>query len=580
MRILRLLSSLFLLSALSGPVAIAQDAPIPSRVAAHVDEASLTTLKGNVPSVAQPRFDLGEVPQGTVLTHIRLVLSRSAKQEAALDLYLSEVQDEASPNYHRWLTPEQFGHLYGPSDADIAAIVSWLESHGLQIEAVSTGRTNIAFSGTAGQVAKALHTPIHSFDVHGNRFYSNSADPKIPSALAPVVRGIAHLNTIRPRPLSVPGRQGRIKLQTGQLEPVSAGEEGHASPNLTSGTGTSSDPYFLFLVPGDAATIYDTPNTVFNANYTSGPSYSGKGVTIGIAGDAIIDPAVAQNYRKAFVGDSRTPTITNVDGVGAGDNTNAVGEAYLDVEVSGGLAPEAAVSFYTSKDLDGAIERAVNDNKVDIFSVSFGVCEGFVTSAQNLQVLNWWKQAAAQGIAVTVSTGDSGSAGCEDFNSEVVALYGLQVNGYGSTAYNIGVGGTDFDGLGTSFSTYADTSVGDPATFFRTAKEYIPESTWNDSVIQNTVISANVPVSGNGANVVAGTGVEVLGLSVVAVPPTVVVVTGEEVLVLLPSPTGGGVVVPDPFELPQAASGARAKRTKARVAERYRPITPENIGSD
>ena len=62
--------------------------------------------------------------------------------------------------------------------------------------------------------------------------------------------------------------------------------------------------------------------------------------------------------------------------------------------------------------------------------------------------------------------------------------------------------------------------------------------------------------------------VEVVDPAVVPVPPTVVVVTGEEVLVLLP---GAAVeVVPEPFELPQAASVATAERTKARAAERYR----------
>jgi hypothetical protein len=70
--------------------------------------------------------------------------------------------------------------------------------------------------------------------------------------------------------------------------------------------------------------------------------------------------------------------------------------------------------------------------------------------------------------------------------------------------------------------------------------------------------------------------VEVVGPAVVPVW-AVVAVTGEEVLVLLPSP---GEVVPEPFELPQAASGAMAKRTKARAAERYRTCTPDDTGSD
>ena len=60
-------------------------------------------------------------------------------------------QDAASPNYHRWLTPQQFGQQFGPADQDIQTITSWLQSRGFQIASVSSGRTVIEFSGTAGQ---------------------------------------------------------------------------------------------------------------------------------------------------------------------------------------------------------------------------------------------------------------------------------------------------------------------------------------------------------------------------------------------------------------------------------------------
>lgn len=490
------------------PRGVAQEAPIPARIVAHVDEGALTMLKGGVPQAAQPQFDRGAVPESMVLSHIRLVLSRSAAQQAALDRYLVEVQDSSSPNYHKWLTPEQFGKLYGPSDADIVAIKAWLESHGFKIESVSPGRTNIAFSGTAGQVAAALHTPVHAFDANGNRFYSNTADVRIPSALAPVVIGIAHLNSIQPRPGSRLGRPGRIDPQTGRRKAVDLTSVDGVRPELTGGSGTVADPYFLYLVPGDAATIYNTPNATFNANHHSGSSYSGNGVTIGVAGEAIFDPTIAQTYRKNYVGDTKAPTITNVDDVSASDNTGAIGEAYLDVEVAGGIAPGAAIHFYTSTDLFGAIEQAINDNKIDIFSVSFGECEQNLGIVANTQILHWWEQAAVQGIAVTVSSGDSGSAGCEDFNTQSIATHGLQVNGLASTAYDIAVGGTDFsvDALGTTFATYAGTSAGSASTYYRTAKQYIPETTWNDSVVQNQELSGNAPRTGADANIVAGSG--------------------------------------------------------------------------
>ena len=472
------------------------------RIVERVDESRTTKLKGNVPLLARPEFDQGEVEPSLQLTHIRLVLSRSAAQEAALAKYQAELQDKSSPNYHKWLTPEEFGKLYGSADSDIAAIVAWLESHGLKLESVSKGKTSIAFSGTVSQVEEAFHTRIHSFEANGKQFYSNTSDPSIPAALAPVVMGVAHLNTIRPTANHIPGPAATFDPQT--KRPVPASELQGPRANLTINEGTSTNPsYFLFIVPGDAATIYDSPNS-FNASY-SGTSYTGTGVTIGIGGDAVIMPTTVENYRSLFLGNTTAPTITNVDGVTSTDDTD---EAYIDTELSGGLAPGAAIHFYTSTDLTSAIVKAIDDNTVDIFSLSFGLCELELTTSGNAQIAATWKQAVMQGIAVTVSTGDTGSASCDaiDPTTATAAQYGLSVSGFASTPYNIAVGGTDLAGLNTNFSTYASTSEGAAATFYRTALSYIPESTWNDSSQTDTTISANTPFTGTNANFVAGGG--------------------------------------------------------------------------
>src|SRR6202041_3688707 len=101
-----------------------------------------------------------------------------------------------------------------------------------------------------------------------------------------------------------------------------------------------------------------------------------------------------------------------------------------------------------------AIYRAIDDNTVNILSLSYGECEASLGAAGNLQILNAWEQAAAQGITVTVSSGDSGSAGCDNPDTESVASRGFAVNGLASTPYTVAVGGTDFDALVNNFSTY------------------------------------------------------------------------------------------------------------------------------
>ena len=212
MRSLRSLSLLTAASAvLCAPFLISQTAaqtPAAPRIKGSVDETSLTTLKGNVSHVVQPQYDQGEASSSTQLNFVRLVLSRSPRQEAALEAFMAQQIDKSSPNYHHWLTPEQLGSLYGPADSDVAAIVAWLQSHGLKVETIPTSRTNIPFSGTVSQIEAAFHTPIHSYVRNGSQFYSNTADPRIPSALASVVIGVTHLNTLNPRSYRVGGGLG------------------------------------------------------------------------------------------------------------------------------------------------------------------------------------------------------------------------------------------------------------------------------------------------------------------------------------------------------------------------------------
>src|SRR5258708_18101694 len=85
-------------------------------------------------------------------------------------------------------------------------------------------------------------------------------------------------------------------------------------------------------------------------------------------------------------------------------------------------------------------------------SESFGECEAGLGTAGNRFFNTLWEQAAAQGITVMVSAGDPGSAGCDNFNTATAATLGLAVSGFASTPFNVAVGGTDFDDVGTQTS--------------------------------------------------------------------------------------------------------------------------------
>ncbi len=119
----------------------------------------------------------------------------------------------------------------------------------------------------------------------------------------------------------------------------------------------------------------------------------------------------------------------------------------------------------------------VDNNLAPVLSESYGSCEAGGTGNFYGPL---WEQAAAQGISAMVSTGDNGSAGCDDPNSEAYAVYGKNVNGIASTPWNAAIGGTDFNQpTQADLNTYWS-ATNAPITQ-ESAKSYIPELTWNDS---------------------------------------------------------------------------------------------------
>src|SRR5271168_815899 len=194
---------------------------VPDRLTASIDDSAVTTLKGNVPALAQAQYDLGATPVSQSMSHLKLVLQRSAAQEAALENYLQSVQQAGSPNYHKWLTPEQFGTLYGPSDGDVQKLTGWLASQGFTVNQVAPGRTTVDFSGSVAQVQTAFHTSIHSFRANGVEFVSNTSDPQIPTAFAEVVSGVGHLNTIPLKPMYVKGFAAKYDPTLKRIVPLS-----------------------------------------------------------------------------------------------------------------------------------------------------------------------------------------------------------------------------------------------------------------------------------------------------------------------------------------------------------------------
>jgi subtilase family serine protease len=451
-----------------------------NRIVSPVDDTQLVTLHGTVSPLATQRNDLGAAPDGLQLERMHLVLKRSDSQEAALKQLIDEMHTPGSPNYHQWLTPDQFGAQFGPSDQDISAVTTWLTNHGFNVKGVNPGRQTIEISGSVAQLRNAFHTQIHQFTLNGQTHYSNTSDPQIPAALAPVVGGFVSLNNF-------PLRSYAHSLGKAQYNPTT----NQATPNWTTG---SPGALSFVLAPVDYAVQYD-----LNPLYTAG--VNGSGQTIAIINESNINVNLVNQYRTLFNLPANPPQVIidgndpGVDGINNPGGPNFASlEAYLDVEWAGTVAPNATIDLVVAADtamqsgLILAAERAVYSNLAPVISLSFGACEVDLGSS-NAFMSSLWEQAAAQGSTVLVSTGDSGSAGCDDDNSQSYAVGGQAVNGNASTPYNVAVGGTDFfysqyaaggTALTTQIGTYWNMTPSN-STPAVSLLQPIPEQPWNES---------------------------------------------------------------------------------------------------
>jgi subtilase family serine protease len=192
-----------LMSALAfAPLAYAQITPGPSQplIRQPINEANLVVLSGNTRPEANAVNDRGPVADNFAMEHMLLQLRRPPAQEQALTRLIEQLHDPASPDFHKWLTPDQFGARFSPAASDLARVSGWLQSHGFGINVTYASGMAIDFSGTAGQLRTAFHTQIHNLEVNGVGHIANMSDPQIPAALAPAIVGIVSLHDFRPRP--------------------------------------------------------------------------------------------------------------------------------------------------------------------------------------------------------------------------------------------------------------------------------------------------------------------------------------------------------------------------------------------
>ncbi len=436
-----------------------------SRIRSDISNSEQTTILGSLHPFAQAQNDAGRMPGGSRLNGISLYFNRSAAQQADLEALLAAQQDPASPQYHQWLTPDQFAGRFGMAQSDLEKVQSWLQQQGFSIDSLARSRNMIRFSGSAGQVESAFATQMHYFNVGGERHFAPSTPLSVPAAIAPAVAGIRNLNDFRPRAQHIIPRGAFTSGQTGSV----------------------------FFAPGDIATVYDV-----------GPLYSGGvngvGQSIAIAGQSAIQVGDIENFQSAAGLAKKDPTMVLVPGTGdsqvAADGDE--GESDIDVEWSGAIAPGANILFVytgsnTSFGVFDSVQYAVDELIAPIISLSYDSCETELTTSDLAMLEGVMSQGASQGQTILAASGDQGSTACSgDTHLTTAQQEALAVNYPASSAFVTGMGGTEIlaiDGVdpttgnkGANYSTYWNSTSGTDIT--NSVKQYIPEVAWNDDSSQ------------------------------------------------------------------------------------------------
>jgi subtilase family serine protease len=405
--------------------------------------ASQRTVTNLVHPLATKHNDLGRVAGTQVFHRMILLTQRSTAQEADLQQLLKDQQNPTSTEYHKWLTPTEFGARFGPSDNDLAKITGWLQSQGFTVEKPSNGRQILFFTGNSAQVETAFATEMHRYRVNGKTYVANAKPASIPSALAPAVTGVASLTSFTPaQPTYHTAAQ---------------------APQMKIGNGALTG-------PADLAAIYDAA-PLQKANVL------GQNQSIALIEESNINPQDVTDFRN-ITGLPAANLNVIVNGPDPGLlNDGEETEAIADVEYAGALDPDATLNVIVtaSTDFNQGIDLstvyAVDNLVSPITSLSYGGCETLNdTYSPGTAVLysNAYEQGAAEGISHFVAVGDYGGDTCGYLG--IGAGYGVNI--LGDSPWNVSVGGTEF--------IMPDPNVYFPPSNNYTATGYIPETTWND----------------------------------------------------------------------------------------------------
>lgn len=443
LRLALLISSVACPAALAGGgAAQAAALPVPSLPLAGAGAGVRALLPSSVPSYVGVAPALGPAPTSAP-AHALIALAH--RNQSGLLRFDAAVSTPGNRLYERYLTPAQFSARYAPSRQTVAAVEAYLRRFGLKVAAVPSNRAYVYVTGTVADAERAFATTIDRFRLGGSVVQAPGREASLPARFARVVTGVDGLDTgDLARPLNV--TQTPPAAAYVNAPPFSSY---WASSPATQAPGAYGQKVLPNVIQGY------TPQQIQGAYGISGAiagGLDGSGQTVAVI-DAYSSPTLAADadtwshlhglpLPKLTIHDNLAerdqPEGPTVEGINLQDPQGWFGEETLDVEAVHAVAPGASIVVQAALSPENvALERAQNQvvskGEAQIISNSYGGSSDTTDSTSD----GYWQQAAAQGIGVYFSSGDSG-----DQTSGGTAPASRSVDGDGNSPYVTSVGGT------------------------------------------------------------------------------------------------------------------------------------------
>jgi pseudomonalisin len=443
--------------------------------AANAQTWASTATKALTPVLSNAK-EVGPLAPSTPL---HIVVGMKVRNPEQIQPMLKRMLTPGDPLYGTSLSVSQFVDQYAPTSAQVQAVESYLSSYGFKNLALADNSLLIEADGTAAQVEAAFNTGLANVTQNGKTYFANTMDAQVPTALSGTVLAVLGLNNILgvhsdlikatdPCNPALPPGAGGCPVPAAANETYTpwqyqiaydAADPGKTptSTGLTQKVKPGCETPIGIIAEGDLGTVSKS-----SPNGPGNPTNSSTGV-------------IHDLYLYEHTYNLPAVPVTIVNAGIASPDTSGADEWDLDSQTSTGIALEVShLYFYvatslTDSDIGLAINKAVSQNKVKAFNMSFGECE-FSPYIDGAMLLDdeMFGEAALQGITPFASSDDQGSA-CPVVGTNGVPLSGPPDTSYpASSPYVIAVGGTNlFTNANYTFDyeTAWEASGGGPSYF-------------------------------------------------------------------------------------------------------------------